>query len=588
MCILRKKTMNKAIFPILLVSLFLNLFALDFGLPSEERLEMAFSGKEDIKIKEGEIRKVMEKGTWRRSEFAGGEDRKEMADWTHYFDLMRTYHPDEQYTLKMLANMNPKKFDFNPKNFVYMPFYSYQIGFGIALGALLKYVHLTKDMFYYLLNPEEFARMYLAGRMVVSLLGTGIIFLIYLIGCSLFSKGVGLLSAATMSVIPLFVSISHFIKPDVPCLFWSMMAFLFITYLYKSGRLKWYILSGIFIGLASGSKHYGIFLIVPLSLAHMLFLRDTGKFRPGNIFSREIFFSFISILFAFFCASPYILTDFDRFLRDVTWLKGAVSIDCNFRNICDLSFYYVISGFQYVFSPGIFMLFILSFFAKLKEREGRYLLLLAPVFLYFILILFSANRSIEYALPAFPLLSILSASFVLEGTKRSEIKSAVPGLKLTFSILAILLAFVYSAGYVYSMKFADVRMDASRWIADNIKPDSSLGVEKYPVIYRMPSLNPGKYRIATINSLDDDRISRIDYFISSSFEWKFFGFHDYLGRESLREDLGAKLVESGKFRILKRFETMPSVLGIKMTKDYQLCGTLETIFPAFIVLERVE
>lgn len=72
----------------------------------------------------------MKTGKYVRSEFIAKSSKPEMVEMPPYFDLLRTYHPDEQYILKILANMTKNK-DFQPASFIYGPFFFYQAGSGI-------------------------------------------------------------------------------------------------------------------------------------------------------------------------------------------------------------------------------------------------------------------------------------------------------------------------------------------------------------------------------------------------------------------------------------------------------------------------
>ncbi|MBA7579029.1 Undecaprenyl phosphate-alpha-4-amino-4-deoxy-L-arabinose arabinosyl transferase [subsurface metagenome] len=470
---------NLLIILILLLSLFLNLYGIRFGLPTEERAKM--SGK----IPEERIKKVLAEGRWQRSEFIVPSEKKKIASLTSYFDILRSYHPDEELILKTISHMNPKKFDFDTKNYIYAPFFTYQIGLGIFLGGLFHFFPLKQNIFFYLKNPGEFAKIYLAGRFIVVLLSLLTVLFVYLIGKKLYNEKVGLLSSLFLAVTPLFVIQSHYIKPDIPMVFWVTLSFYFALFIIETKRLKYYILSGVAAGLAMGSKYPGILALIPVIMAHFI--------TQGASFKKTVFplMAVFSAIFAFFLTSPYILIHFSRFWHDFFWIAGAATSKFPFQFLNSL-LYYPVTMFLYIISPLLFLLILFSFFFALKRSTIKERILFSGIVPFIFFLLMSRPSSETYGLPIFPFLAILAGNFFNE----TILERKMSGLTKSVILLAIVgVAFSYTFSFERIARNTDVRLRTSYWIEKNVPRGAKIGMAKYPVIYRMPSINPDKYII---------------------------------------------------------------------------------------------
>lgn len=557
---------------ILVLSLFLSLYGIRFGLPNKERAKV--SGK----IPEERIKKVLAEGRWQRSEFIAPAEKKEIASLTSYFDILRSYHPDEELILKYLSHMHPRRFDFDTKNYIYAPFFSYQVGLGIFLGALLHRFPLKQDIFFYLKNPDDFAKLYLTGRYVIILFALLTILFVYLIGRRIYNERVGILSSLFLAVAPLFVMQSHFIKPDIPAVFWVTLSFYFALSIIETKRLKYYILSGIAAGLAMGSKYPGILALIPVVTAH--FIAQNGF--------RKIFLPLIAVfsaLFAFFFTSPYTLIYFSRFLHDFRWIAGAVTTKSSLLfHFLNSSLYYSITAFLYSFSPLLFLLLLGCFFFALKRHTFREFFLLSGAIPFIFFMFLSKPGFDTYWLPGLPFLVILAGNFFNIAILKKKISIFAKSI-LLFAIVGS--AFYYTFSFERIAKNSDIRMEASHWIEENIPKGAKIGMAKYPVIYRMPAINAERY-VTRAGDLKELLNQGIDYYILVSDDWGFFNPCSFFTGKPLVNDATASLLKSREFSIIKRFEIIPPLPGIFPQKRFQLSSPFEFITPTFIILKKNE
>lgn len=193
------------------------------------------------------------------------------------------FHPDEGYTQLATHNLVVdivSKGDFEPK--------AYKYGSLIFFINTLVYLPILiwTYIFYFLnslsLNSSLAARpfmdtfleisykngnyIFLVERSITALFGIASVFLLYLITKKLFNRNIALLGALIFAVAPLHVRDSHYLTTDVPFLFFVLLSFLCMVNLFQTGKLKWYVLSGLFIGISSTIRYFPIaFLVLPLA-----------------------------------------------------------------------------------------------------------------------------------------------------------------------------------------------------------------------------------------------------------------------------------------------------------------------------------
>ncbi|MCD6407714.1 hypothetical protein J7L87_01525, partial [bacterium] len=154
--------MNRKFFLLIIefVFAFLVLTGIKWGLPSKKIKRMYFSDARELNQILEKVKKINIRKTWEIS-----KKRREKLPRS-YFNLIRTFHPDEEIIIKSLSNMNPEKFDFNPHYFVYPAFFIYIVGGVLFLLHLFEVVKLIPDITFYFLNPDEMAKLYLTGRFI--------------------------------------------------------------------------------------------------------------------------------------------------------------------------------------------------------------------------------------------------------------------------------------------------------------------------------------------------------------------------------------------------------------------------------------
>ena len=155
----------------------------------------------------------------------------------------------------------------------------------------------------YELHPTT---VYVVARGFVALTGVLSVWLLYLTGTRLFSRGVGLLAAAVMAVAFLPVFYSHLALNDVPALApFTLSLFGAAGILTRGGRID-YLVAGFGVGLASATKYTGGIVLLAIIAACIVRYVSRGDGLQGAVFAG------MAALVTFVAADPYFVLAFSE------------------------------------------------------------------------------------------------------------------------------------------------------------------------------------------------------------------------------------------------------------------------------------
>ena len=188
--------------------------------------------------------------------------------WEIGFDLPHSYYGDESYFVYHSIKFGTG--DLNPHWFIWPTFFQYILFFLFGtyylIGTLIGTFTSTTDFLYhYLKDPTS---LFLIARTTSALFGTASIYFIFQISKKIYNFKIGYLAAFIFAILPLHVRYSHFAVTDGPMVFMMLVSSLFILMMYQQGTLFYYLLAGLFTGLATATKYPALVLLVSISIAH--------------------------------------------------------------------------------------------------------------------------------------------------------------------------------------------------------------------------------------------------------------------------------------------------------------------------------
>lgn len=170
-----------------------------------------------------------------------------------------------------------------------------------------------------LLRPEMafdsyYSNIFLViGRVVTAVLGAATIFPLYLLVRRLTNARTALTAAVFLAVLPIHVKYSHYAHVDAPLAFFTTWVIVAAQYLWQTGKARWYVLTGVAVGLSGAVLYTGFVMGTALLLAHARRWRES-YYSWRTLFRPAFITALLAIPITFLVVSPYSLIK-----RDEVW-----------------------------------------------------------------------------------------------------------------------------------------------------------------------------------------------------------------------------------------------------------------------------
>ena len=414
-----------------------------------------------------------------------------------HFGLPYLYHDDEQIIVKRALRFGSG--DFNPHFFFYPSLHMYILflayGIYFIVGLIFGFFSSVRDFAHlYINNPTGF---YLIGRGLSAVFATGIVVMTYLVGKKLYNETVGVLGGLFLIAIPNFVDTAHTIKNDVPMLFILMIFFYIALQIYYTGERKFYVLSGLTLGLATATKYNAIILVPVIVLVHLFYSYRSARGRArvtfkNLLFSPSLVLSGVFVIIGFVAGCPFAVLDFKTFYRHFSGILIFTATDKEFGQSGALlnysKFVLYIGGNR----PLLGIICILGIIAGVFRRKKEDLIVILTILIVYVVCIRQSIQQLQYLYPAFPFLAISGARLVGDSYKLINQK-----LKIVFVIIMSLILLdplVQSVlnDYLISQKHA--RTFAKEWIEANIPENAKILVDNHgPQLLRSKELIQKQY-----------------------------------------------------------------------------------------------
>jgi len=369
-------------------------------------------------------------------------------------------HSDENLVFSIIKKMLADK-DFNPHFFRY----------GSPFFYLYAFIYICTLPFH---KGHQFS-FYIIGRSFTGILGAVAVLFTYLIGAKIVNRKVGLLGAMFHATALVHVQSSHYIKADVASELFILISFYFAYKIFEEGKLKDYILCGIFTGIAVGMK-YVFWSVLPLIIG-AIFSPEKTIFTKCKKAVTALIVTGIS----FIVSSPFVFLDFCKFREDIFRVFRQVRYGIDMWGASDIN---GISTWRwevgYLFHVGLLYPFIVALIGGLiiflcRVSIKKKVLFLSFPIAYLIQIMFlNKIRFDRYVLPVVPFFAILSGIFIYYNAKyvirifKGKYKIAK---YLVFSLggaIFFIFPMVKCGVMDYYISRKDTRSITADWIGKNI------------------------------------------------------------------------------------------------------------------------
>lgn len=393
--------------------------------------------------------------------------------------------PDEMITFRALQGMRPRQFDLDPKLYQYGGAYIYSVGAALAASAAIGLTRITSDVSYYIQNPEQFARFYVAARLLSLLFGAAALVAVARLAARAGGRAAGWIAFFAAALSPVFLSGALEAKPHLPAtalLLWAIVAGL--EWL-DTGRWRALYRSALLAGLALGFVLTG--LVGALLGLVLLFVTPRGVERRAA--RRGVLRAMLLAAGVYAATNPYVVYNalFDRAklasnLSNSTAMYDVGRAPQGAARVATL----LLEGV----GPGVVVIGAIGLIVVLRRRPRQALVALAPAAgLLLICVAIGAGKPAEFgrflALPGL-LLCVATGAALAQLRRRGPLLSIVPlvVVLLTTGAPRYLGAFLQDA-----LGAAESRRLAGVFLARHMGDLDELAVVQEPAPYAIPPLD---------------------------------------------------------------------------------------------------
>lgn len=335
--------------------------------------------------------------------------------------------------------------------------------------------------------------VWLASRLLVALMGVATVAVVYRIGERLFGTHAGRWAAALLATSFLHVSLSHFVRHWVPATLAFSLIMLAAVEVYRQPSRRWYLLGGLFAGLAFGVSYITVVGLVALFLAHCF---SCGCDWRKLLVDRWLWAAcglFLALSLAFVALHPQeffrITAGEDSTAAAAKSLAGlAGEYGYHLRTLLNLEPILLITA-----AAGIVLL-------CLRRRWREVSLIIATPIAYVAALYLFFHSEVRYVSMVLPLLA-LASGYVLSAISRRLPRAGTA----TLAVFVLIFPTAVAVRYDQLLTVPDTRQQAVAWITQNV-PNGS----KVATWLSTFQITPARAAIERQRELDASSLREVD------------------------------------------------------------------------------
>ncbi len=370
----------------------------------------------------------------------------------------------------------------------YPAFYSYVITGGVGVLFIIQKIFTSLSGVNdfaagYLIHPGYF---HMTGRIMSLLFSMASLIIIYHCGRIYKNRYAGLFAALIFTFSTVVLRRSVWALPAGLFTLLIVISLLYLLLYFRDNKTSFVILAGLFCGLGISTKYnVGPFLLVGLSAIYLKITNEYSVFSRSRLklflTSKNLYYYILFIIAGFIIGSPYWLLDISSNLEGLLWEVGRLNAEKTVSEfwLSNIPYLWIFSELV-IKEHLIGILLILSIVPLVSgsiKPEKKTLLFTAFFIISFILIGKYEKHSLHYLLPVFPALFVFTGGMLEDFRIRLNLKQQITAI----AILIILLLLPFNNVITYSIKYfnnPDIRLEASRWINNNIQAGSVIAIGK--------------------------------------------------------------------------------------------------------------
>lgn len=393
------------------------------------------------------------------------------------------FHPDERNIASSISQLNLQT-SMHPHFFAYgsLPLYSIY-----ALGVVSNVLQITHNTNHFTVSFEQ---AIIIGRIYSALLSLATILLLYIIGKTIHSKILGILTAVFAATSIGFIQYAHFATFEMWLTFFSLLL-VYVSLLFLKKQSKKYLFYlgavwGILLSIKISSAVLGIPILLVL-LITLISMKEKWHIKIGYLLIQLSGICFLALT-TYLITNPYILIDPQSFLGsmqyETTVATGQLPVFYTQGFIQTTPILYqLVQVYPFILTPLITLLSIVSFgyiiFITSREKQKQFAIVLIYFFVLFFSQAFLFVKWTRYMIPTLPFIYLmLSLAFIriYTQTQHAVIKKTIAVLLLIPIAITLFTAYGF---LLTTYQEPDSRVAAHLWAQENIPHDATILSEVY-------------------------------------------------------------------------------------------------------------
>lgn len=319
-------------------------------------------------------------------------------------------------------------------------------------------------------DQQQFAFYVWLGRLWMVVLSVGTVAAIFALGRRVAGNAAGLVAALLFAVLPLSISLSHYIKEDTPLGFWVTISLLAALPIIDRGRARDYMVAGVCCGCAFGAKYPGGLVAVAPILAHFLCVPELrAASRRRNI---EMGLVPCGFALGFLTTSPAIFVHWTRVFRgvkkQVAYMQGGHHDGISIGPMEHWFTFYLTHALVPTLTLAVVLVGAVGLVFLIRRHRAPGIVLAAWALGYYLLTEAMPAKPYpffaRYMIPVVPPLCVGAGALVAEALRRG-LRGTV-AVKIGAAALAILVIGAPLASTVRFLRhvYPDTRTEGAEWL----------------------------------------------------------------------------------------------------------------------------
>jgi hypothetical protein len=443
-----------------------------------------------------------------------------IAAWLRFaglrFGIPGTFRPDEEYMINPALSF---QHDWNPHFALYPAAQMY-----LQHAALWAYatVHGQPSNFRSFYEGSNYPTAHVVARALSAAMGTATVPAIYLAGAPVLGATASLAASAIVAVATLHVLNSKFATADAAAVFWLAVTLAMVMRIADNHHLGSYLGAAMFAGVATATKYPAGAAAFAIIAEHLWSDRRDNRSLVSVAVDPRIYLAGLTMIGAFFCASPYVLLDWPQTVRDYEYQKvfvlyGTSAAGLGWR-------WLLLRAMPDSFGLGLEMLILSALvWVLVKRRPGA---VAAAVFVAVTFATLSISKQLfyRYVLIPFPAMALLAGILVADLT---DFAATLLGEKRGVMIVAAGFLLLLTPSFIRDiqldclLKRTDTRILALRFIEQHEPPGATIAEIDESTPYGKVPLR-SRYRVVPFDNPGGLRANGVRLIVSDSYPPLFY------------------------------------------------------------------